>query len=216
MLILLFSITILLSAGIAIFAKYQENPRYFQVAKPITTSLIIAFAAIGMTTRGIDYSYGTLILIGLGFSLIGDVFLLKEKYFVHGLGAFLCAHILFALAFISLEGMQYDLIPLLILGSIALAYYYFLFPNLSKMAIPVGLYILAIIFMAWQACSLGTEGIFLWIAISALLFAFSDAVIAYAKFVHRFHSAEVWILSTYWTSIYLLALSCHFMIPPFP
>jgi len=51
------------------------------------------------------------------FSLIGDVFLINEKYFLQGLASFLIAHICFTIGFTSLHGFSFNLIPFNFLNS---------------------------------------------------------------------------------------------------
>ena len=53
---------------------------------------------------------------------------------------------------------------------------------------------------------------FLTVAIAAVLFAFSDSIIAWDKFVNPFEWSGVIILATYWMAIYLLADSTSFEI----
>jgi uncharacterized membrane protein YhhN len=64
--------------------------------------------------------------------------------------------------------------------------------------------------MVWQAIGLhlnDPKGNFLMVAVAAVLFAFSDSIIAYDKFITALNWAGILILSTYWLAIYLLARS---------
>ena len=78
------------------------------------------------------------------------------------------------------------------------------------MTIPVIIYISIIIIMGWMAIerfnSLPTNGTFI-AAAGAILFMISDAVLALNKFRKPFLSAEIIILTTYFTAQWLLAVS---------
>ena len=68
------------------------------IVKPATlAALCIWFASFPMARSS---TIGVLFLLGLVFSLLGDVFLLfAEKHFLKGLIAFLLAHLLYVVAF---------------------------------------------------------------------------------------------------------------------
>lgn len=200
---------IVLSAILAIYFKQTGNTSYFALFKPLTTILIIGLSVIFNLEEGTHY--GWIITSGLLFSLVGDICLLKEKRFVQGLGAFLVAHIIFTYAFASLHGFQLNYLVLLAFVLIGGLYFNFLRSSLKEFALPVALYFIAIIVMNWQAVSLSVleqGNVFYWIGIGSILFTFSDAVIAYNKFIKPFKLAQVLILSTYWSSILIFCLSC--------
>ncbi|MDG1334159.1 MAG: lysoplasmalogenase [Crocinitomicaceae bacterium] len=212
MLIVLFAIIVAISAGIAIYFRQKHNHAVYSIVKPLTTILIITLSIILTTQQKSEYGY--LVILGLTFSLIGDVFLLKKKWFVHGLLSFLLAHLVFIFAFSSLFGFQDNLILLAILLIAGFIYFRFLLPHLKSFAIPVAIYFLAIIAMDWQAIGLAlSDGglIYILLGVSSLLFSFSDAVIAYNKFVREFKLAEFLILSTYWIAIFIIGASIAFV-----
>jgi uncharacterized membrane protein YhhN len=142
------------------------------------------------------------------FCLIGDVFLLDTGNFAFGLASFLFAHILFTLAFISLDKLKRYLKPLGILFAIGLGYFLVLYPNLGDLALPVFLYFLFIVVMCWQGISL-----YIWkkdlayklIAIGVVLFLISDSILALNKFVMSFELSGFMVLTTYWLAVALLA-----------
>ncbi len=78
------------------------------------------------------------------------------------------------------------------------------------MKIPIIFYVIIIMIMAWAALerynSLPTLGITL-AASGAVLFMISDAVLALNKFRRPFFSAELIILTTYFTAQWFLAVS---------
>lgn len=208
----LLSLLILASGILAANDRQYGNLRRHRIFKPITTLLIIFLAVLAHPVAPTYYlSY---LIAGLVFCLLGDVFLMYEKYFVYGLAAFLVSHVIFIIAFTQFGGyffMGWVSLPLLLFG---IGYYYFLYPDLKKLAIPVAFYFLAILLMDFSAISLylikGTTP-FLMMMAGALFFTLSDSMIAIRKFKGPFKNAEWWILSTYWSGIYLLALSPHLL-----
>lgn len=212
MLIAIFASFIAISAGIAIYFRQKDNLAAYAVLKPVTTILVISLA-VALTNQQPSF-YGWIVIIGLILSLIGDVLLLKEELFVHGLLAFLLAHIAFTYAFSSLFDFQTNLIILGALLLIGLVYFRFLLPYLQSYTIPVALYFVAIIIMNWQAIGLSFSGewnqLYL-LGLGSILFSFSDAVIAYNKFVKEFNAAELLILSTYWIAIFTISVSISFV-----
>ncbi len=69
---------------------------------------------------------------------------------------------------------------------------------------------LVIIIMCWQAIGLVFNKptlVFFGIAGAALLFAFSDSVLAYAKFKKAFKAEQILVLTTYWVALYLFTIA---------
>jgi len=202
------SLMVLISAIIAIIYRQKGNQNMYSIFKPLTTLLIISIATLIFYKTGSTYSIIT--LVALVFSLIGDVFLISDKYFLPGLASFLIAHICFIIGFTSLYGFNYSLPPLIPLLLIGGGYFMYLKKSLNDFAIPVLVYILVILVMNWQAINLtlssGKE-IFYALAIGSILFSLSDSILAYNKFKTPFKSAEPLILSTYWISIFIFTIA---------
>ena len=197
-----------ISAIIAIYFRYTEQIYFYAIFKPLTTVFIIAIAAIIYRKQRTTFS--AWISLALIFSLIGDVFLIGDQYFLYGLGAFFLAHITFIMAFTRIHGFLRNWVVLAFLMLIGGSYFYFLSGNLGNLLIPVFIYMSILLIMNWQVISLAfkekTKLLFL-LAIASLLFSFSDSVIAYTKFIKAFPYSEILILSTYWLAIYCFALS---------
>ena len=86
--------------------------------------------------------------------------------------------------------------------------------NLGQLLIPVILYIICIVIMAWQALNLyflNSNKVYRLVAVGAILFLISDAVLAYNMFVIKFSFSEIIILSTYWAAICFIALSALYI-----
>ena len=208
MIIELLSVFTLISALIAIVLRHKGNIKLFSIFKPLTTILIIAIAVIAYSNN--ETTYSLMIIVGLIAALVGDIFLISEKYFLQGLSSFLIAHIAFTYAFTLLFGFNFNIIALVGLVIIGGSYYMFLFKKLDDFKIPVAVYILVIMIMNWQAVGLmfnDASSVYIMLAVGSLLFSFSDAVISYDKFIGKFKIAEILILSTYWLAIYIFAVT---------
>jgi uncharacterized membrane protein YhhN len=198
------------SAAIHLYADYRGPKWLVYVAKPLTTALLIGVA---MSGRGADPRYRWAILVGLAFSLAGDVFLmLPGDRFVAGLASFLAAHIAYLIAF-SL-GVGFGSRPLLLLpyAIAAGAVMWILWPRLGKLRVPVTVYVVALVAMAWQATTraaiVNTEPAFA-AAVGGALFVVSDATLAINRFRAPFRAAQVLVMSTYVLAQALIALSVY-------
>lgn len=206
--IIFLTIAAFISALFCIRGKYAGPARLVYVFKPLTTVIIIFIAVwAGFPSPS---PYGALIMAGLVFALAGDIFLmLPSEKFVQGLAGFLVAQILFMSAFL-VVGREFTWWMLFIFVAIGFAIYQFLFPYLWKMKIPVLVYIVFILVMAWRGWEnwLGISGTGAGLAaVGALLFMVSDATLAVNRFRRKFHSAEAIILSTYYSAIWAIAIS---------
>ena len=200
------TISIWITAATAILDHTRFELGVFPFLKGLTTLFIIVYFI--RFANHLQKSIFRIVFAGLIFCLLGDLLLLDDRFFVFGLSAFLIAHILFTVSFTKRGGFKWYWLPLLILGGIGIGYYAYLFPMLREMAIPVAAYVLAIVIMSWQGVSMWLNERSLatkMIAIAVVLFMFSDSMIAWGKFVAPFAGERVLILSTYWTSIFLLA-----------
>ena len=206
--IYLFSILILLSAIVCIRAKYKKSKNQLLIFKPLTLILIILIAIF---FPAIDIKYKIFIISGLIFSIVGDMSLIfPEQHFIKGLIAFLIGHICYIIAFVVSGGFHFTIwifLPIIIVGML---YLQLIIKYTGKMTIPIIIYISIIIIMGWMAIerfnSLPTNGTFI-AAAGAILFMISDAVLALNKFRKPFFSAELIILTTYFTAQWLLAIS---------
>ena len=86
-------------------AEFLEKRRQVYIVKPISTSIVIvaALASFLEPTRSLTYTIG--VLVGLLFSLGGDIalmFMESRKAFAVGLGLFLIAHIAYTVVFMLL------------------------------------------------------------------------------------------------------------------
>lgn len=135
----------------------------------------------------------------LVLSSIGDYFLALQdgqRNFVRGLGAFLGAHLCYLLVLLPRTTAPGSLQIATMLGllSLAGAILAWLWPLLGRLRMPVTIYLTMICLMALAAISMPMP----LLAIGALLFVFSDAVIA----VDKFRMAIRWRGPIIWTTYY--------------
>ena len=200
---------IVLSGLLHITGLYVKSPSLKYIFKPLTTLLII-FLAIQQGGQSCS-QYKMLILGALVFSLLGDVFLmLPRERFIAGLVSFLVAHLFFITAFTLHGGPFWNwfyLAPVVV--------YFGLLSNIllkhtGKMTLPVVVYSLVILFFAWQAggrydfepSTQTAYGL-----LGAVLFVFSDSLLAYNKFVKPLRWAPAGIMVLYWGALVFLTLS---------
>lgn len=200
-----FSIAALISAIITIYAKTGENKTLQYIFKPLTMFLIISLAVLNLSAPPTFYQ--KLLVAGLIFSTVGDVFLInQDRFFVHGLLSFLLGHLCYIAAFWTTphlpSGIFYSLYVALFL--------IVLWKNLGKLKIPVVFYALTIALMSWLAFSLylqSNDAKFSYAFLGSLAFVLSDSLLAYNKFKKPFALAHPFILGTYFLAQWLIALS---------
>ncbi|MGB7481851.1 MAG: lysoplasmalogenase, partial [Burkholderiaceae bacterium] len=182
--------------------------------KPAATLLILIGAWRIATAVGARYRRA--VLAGIVLSLCGDIFLMLPKSvlangFLLGLASFLVAHLFF------LRALTADARPFgapavaLFLLLIGAANLWVLWPGLAPgLRIPVVLYMLCLLAMVAQAAArhlaLGRRDSLL-AAAGGLLFLLSDTLLAYNKFHAPLPASALWILSTYYTALFLIARS---------
>ena len=201
-------ILIAVSAGLHIRAEYKGIPQQVYLFKPLTMAFVISLALVHPLNT--SQTYRILIVLGLLFSLAGDVFLMLPKdSFLQGLVSFLIAHLFYIAAFC--QGSQFtefmSYLPFIAYGGVM---YKILYPSLGKFKIPVVVYMLVIVSMGCSALShwipLHNLPSFLGF-IGSVLFIASDSILAVNKFKEPFHHAQFWILLTYFSAQALIALS---------
>lgn len=202
----------------AIVGSLLGGPWLYYVAKPLTTLLIFALA--WKATPSVSPRYRALVLIGIAFSLCGDVFLMLPgtRWFLPGLASFLLAHLCFIAAFFkdsTFAQKAAGFAPFAIFAAINL---FFLIPKLPHDLLgPVLAYVFVLASMAGTALARWrnlrnaptlTESA--WhAALGGATFVVSDCVLAWHLFGGGVPLHEVWILSTYFFAIFHIARSAQ-------
>jgi len=188
-----------------------RGPRWqVYVCKPLTTSLILLLA---WTLPGGEAatSYRLLIVVGLAFSLAGDVFLmLPSDRFLPGLASFLVAHIVYIAAFAGTAGFGHSPTALLPVAAVAGILLRILWPHLGPERLPVLAYVAVIATMGWQALAQWLavgETWALCALVGAALFLASDAILAINRFKGPFAASPLAVLGSYYPAQWLIALS---------
>lgn len=202
---------IAVSAALAIAGHYWPGDGRWVVYgfKPATTILILWLAA---ATAAVDLKYRRAIIVGLVFSLFGDVFLmLPGDWFLFGLASFLVAHVFYLVAFtrgVRFAGRWMPFAGYAVFGLAALASLWSSIP--SVMRLPVLAYVLLLVSMASQAAVramvVRTKAAQL-AAIGGGLFLLSDTLLAVNRFGGRFALSSLLVLGTYYAAQWLIAAS---------
>ncbi len=177
------------------------------ICKPATLLALIAWFSSATGWGGFNLWFG----LGLVFSLLGDVNLLfPDRLFMPGLAAFLLAHVLYIIGF-----NQSPLLPApLALGVVALVIgaFAFVYSRLRsglahlaggrRMLLPVNFYMVTISLMLISAWLCLFRPAWPWQAalaagLGALLFFFSDSLLAYNRFVRTTPHHDLLVMSSY-------------------
>ena len=203
---------LLQSAALTTATSALGSAQWYAVFKPLTmiiALILVAASAYSISARGQkDSNFSAamaLLAAGLCASLVGDVFLLQEGYFVQGLVSFLVAH-LFYIALFRRDAPWFAhrsaLWATLGVGASMVAFLWMggLPPALRA---PVAGYVLVIALMAAQAigrASVLRDGPSLWVAVGAGFFMLSDSLLATHRFVVPLPMAQLGVLATYYAA----------------
>jgi uncharacterized membrane protein YhhN len=199
----------LIAGALHILAEYRGPRRRVYVLKPLTTTLILALALLAPEPQGVLYRAA--VVVGLAFSLAGDVFLmLPSDRFTAGLASFLLAHLAYILAFTSDGQFQ----PNWLLGAglivYALIIYLILVPDLGRERFAVLIYTVVIAFMTWAAWGrwqVARSTPAMLAGLGAVIFLASDTSLALNRFQTKRRWGQLVTLSSYYLAQLLIAWS---------
>lgn len=186
------------AAAFYLYALATGNTLLALLAKPVPVLALIAWLSTCPAT-----AYRRWIMIGLGFSVLGDILLaIPRDLFVFGLAAFLCAHLAYLRGYCGLT--LRPALPALAFAVLVGGGLFSLLAShgLGPLLIPVALYALAIGAMLWRALACGGVA-----ALGACAFVFSDSLIGNDRFVSPFAAAQYLIILLYWLGQWLIATS---------
>jgi uncharacterized membrane protein YhhN len=155
--------------------------------------------------------YKVAIIVGLLFSLAGDILLIQVlDTFILGLLSFLAAQVIYTYAFRAGRPFRFNLFAVLPFAFYGVLIYVLLQPGLDGMALPVAAYVIVILVMAWQAWDQWDDMRARWALlafIGALLFVISDSILALNRFGEPFFAARFLTLTTYFSAQWLISNS---------
>ena len=192
-----------------VFCDFREIRAGRYIFKPLAAA---AFVWLAVSLDATSTAYGNWLLAALIFCMVGDLLLMpdSERSFLAGLTAFLCGHLLFAVAFLQLPanpvGLAISSLPAL---GLLVVVWRWLTPHVNKeMQIPVTLYILVITAMLLCAGLTAGQPAALLIIGGAWGFACSDLAVARRQFIQPASRLNgVWGTPLYFLSQMVLACS---------
>lgn len=196
------SLLVVLFAFLTIFFKLKNKNTV--ILKALTTFLCVLIAL--MNSSGIEF----LIVSGLFFGMLGDIFLEFKDKFLFGMISFLIGHIFYSIGFALKFGVQSLLVFFAVYSFLIFLYFSILFKNTGNLKIPILIYVLAIGTMfSFSFSPIFKEVYYLrfLLPLAGGLFVISDFLIAIRMFVKDFKYSEIIILGTYFTSQLIIALS---------
>jgi uncharacterized membrane protein YhhN len=192
-------------------AKARHNRPLEYLCKPATLVALTA-AALALDPAADAQARRGWFVAALVFSLAGDVFLMfddeERDLFVAGLAAFLVAHLCYVAGFWTdppTDGALVVAVVVVVLCVLPFAARILiaLRDEDPALRVPVGAYIAVISAMVASAVASGNAAA----GAGAALFASSDTMIAWNRFVRPFRSADVAIMVTYHLGQALLVIS---------
>ncbi len=199
-------------ASLDILGIVTELKPLYYIVKPLLIPALILLLFYADT----EVPGKKLLLTGLFFSWVGDVFLLFESnyslFFIFGLASFLTTHIFYILYFLRIQSANISLLkkqPILI--ALVFAYgitlVWQLYPWLGDLKLPVIIY--AAVICSMLLCSIhvflkvnGRSAIFYLLGAAA--FVLSDSLLAINKFYQPFAYAGIFIMLTYCAAQYFI------------
>lgn len=175
------------------------------IAKPLLVPVLMGWLIAAKSAAPLK----KIILAGLFFSWLGDVFLLFEYkmsiLFIFGLASFLTTHIFYIYYFLKLPAGKTSLLKkqpwlIVLVAAYGTGLVWFLYPRLGDLTLPVLLYATVICIML--ICSLHAYNQVnskagWYYAAGAMAFVVSDSLLAINKFYEAFPLAGVLIMFTY-------------------
>jgi len=207
-----------LTCGLLIHAELKSNWKRVYFWKPLSTLLVMLVCALSFTRPNVNGTFTWLILLGLAFSLGGDVALMfrTDSAFLIGVGFFALAQLTYGFTFRLLEGFHAPKDPVVIVPFItSMLFLIFMYKYLGRMRIPVAIYALLISFMVCSAISTLFDHGFsplrsALLVAGASLFYVSDIILAVDKFRRPFRLSRLANLATYYGGQLLIALATSY------
>jgi sterol desaturase/sphingolipid hydroxylase (fatty acid hydroxylase superfamily)/uncharacterized membrane protein YhhN len=181
------------------------------VAAHLLFKPLAMLVAIALVARAPAHPGRVWLLAALAASLVGDVFLMVDGYFIPGLVAFLLAHAAYIARFRLDAPWLVNRRALLVVAAVALGMFTVLWTGglPADLRFPVAVYVCAIALMAAQAMGRATvlrDSASWMVAAGAACFMASDALLAVNRFVTPLPAQAFWVLSTYYAAQCLMVM----------
>jgi alkenylglycerophosphocholine/alkenylglycerophosphoethanolamine hydrolase len=200
------------------YAVFHANTRIERIAKPAAMIFLILWYET--TLPAAPPAASSWFLVGLVFSLGGDIFLmLDRRHFIKGLLSFLLAHLAYIVTF-NLTGVIVNAALLLLAAAIGVAAFLLVrriaaglrasgSPSLIP---PVSAYAVVLALTFWSTLTTFWRPEWPWAApwlaaIGGGLFFISDSLLAWDRFVHPLPNGRLWTMLTYHLAQFGLTLS---------
>lgn len=195
----------IVSLTVCVAILFGQTTLYLAAKPFLMITLLLYFVS---ASKGYP-EWRNMVMLALVFSWGGDVLLIWNDLFLVGLGSFLIAHIFYIIAYQKTGAAQgtltrIDVAKLGIIGAVMIG---ILLPHLGSLLIPVVVYTMVLLLMGlWAHKRRGATSSlsFRLVSSGALLFVFSDAVIAINRFVVELHAERILVMSTYIVAQYLI------------
>jgi uncharacterized membrane protein YhhN len=204
----------LLFGALAIFGGETGRKTLVRVGKPLATLSLLLIVGFPPWDR-----FQTLVVVGILFSLAGDVALLGDgdREFLIGTVAFLIAHVCYIIAFIGavpaggVGAYASPATAVVLAASVTLVA--LLWPKAGVMRGPIVVYAAAITTMVSSAIAcarvIAPQAAAMGVGAGAVLFYLSDASLAWNRFRSPFRHSQLVILATYWLGQIGIALAAR-------
>lgn len=196
--------------GVIHFATLSLNITVLNWIFKLLPMVLIIVLAVSSQPADRLKMYKVLVVIGLFFSIAGDALLLNNgnEWFMFGLLSFLVGHLFYVAAMI--RRWEFSLLTLVCVVPIGL-YSWLIGWQLhngimtnsdnSALWLSVAIYVSVISVMCWTAIMSRN-----WHAtVGAILFAVSDSILAWNKFVSNVPASGIWIMLTYFAAQLFIA-----------
>lgn len=220
---MLVSVYVLLCLLYIVFGKKLATGLPKMILKSLPILFLIAFFIKTVTSLPIgpvqgvgDVEHLERLIFGLGFSCLGDCYLVFDSFFVHGLLSFACAQVVYIGLFnggLLLFNIptQSELLVAVAIGLVSVLVYLYILPKLScVLVVPAAIYCMLLSCMLWcsivsmqQNATLSTlQG-----AIGSCLFYSSDLVLSLDRWGMKSFYGPYVIIVTYYSAQILIFFS---------
>ena len=205
---------------VLVWLEIDNQREHIYYIKPTTTLVVIAMALLSFFTPSFRMTYSVGILVGLLFSLGGDIVLMfqeQRRAFMIGLVLFLLAHVVYTVVFFQFGRFSFlDYLVAAVLLLAGFGFYRLIQPNLGQMKVPVIVYIIVISVMVSRAISTYANPAISdqqarMIALGAVLFFISDIILAANRFWKPWKYNRV-SLVFYYSGQALIALAASYFV----